>query len=143
MIHSGIPTLSKRCNGTVMPCVFVALDPTAANHGAVKTCGANGVAFGVSAPGTKNAPGLVAALGGAQPADYAGTTDDFIPVYSTGDRCLLLAGAGGFAEGDDLESDANGAGVTSTTAGHNVGAVAEQTVPAGSYGLVRVGRSVH
>lgn len=137
MTSAGIPTLTRRCSGSIAPSVFVAkaADPT--QPGAVKTCGANGVVFGVSFQGTKQAPGLVAALGGTPGPDVAGNNGDPIPVYSTGDECLVFT-ATGFSDGDDLESDASGYAVTSAAAGHNVGAVALETVPANCFGMVRV-----
>lgn len=135
----GIPSMTRRCSGSIAPSVFVKKAADATQPGGVATCGANGVVFGVSFEGAKQYPGLQTALfpGTTPSTPVAGNNGDSIPVYAGGDICYLFT-ATGFSDGDDLESDANGYGVTSTTAGHNVGAVALQTVPANSYGKVRV-----
>ncbi len=137
MIQAGIPTLTRRCSGPVLPASFVtkAADPT--QPGAVKAATANSIVFGVAFGGTLNSPGLAAALFGIAVPDVAGNSGDDIPVYSIGDICLVYT-ATGFADGDLLESDANSYAITSTVAGHNVGGQALETVPAGSYGLMRV-----
>ena len=142
MIQAGIPTLTRRCSGAVLPASFItkATDPT--QPGAVKAAGANSVIFGVSFQGTLNSPGLIAALGGPTTPDVAGNNGDNIPVYSVGDICLVYS-ATGFADGDLLESDANSYAITSTVTGHNVGGQALETVPAGCYGLMRILPGIH
>lgn len=137
MIQAGIPTLTRRCSGSIQPAAFVSKAADPAQPGAVKAGTANSVIFGVSFGGTLNSPGLIAALGGPATPDVAGNSGDIIPVYSIGDVCLVYT-ATGFADGDLLESDANSFAVTSTVAGHNVGGQALETVPAGCYGLMRI-----
>lgn len=105
-------------SGNINPSVFVKLDTS--NNFSVLQAGANARTIGITSEGTKYAPGT-------NSNTYNAVQGDEVTVYGLGDVCLLTIGSGGCTVGDLLESDANGAGVTSTTSGHAVGAVALET----------------
>lgn len=121
-----IVTPNLEANGNILPSVFVKQDLT--QDFSVIQSTANARTFAISQPGVKYPPGTPGDQG------YAFIQGDACTLYGPGSVCLLAIGSGGVTRGDLLESDANGAGVTSTTSGHNVGAVALES---GNYGEFR------
>jgi hypothetical protein len=117
--------------GQIAPCTFVKVDTTADNQ--CLQAGANDRIIGVAQEGQRYTPGLP---GGQQMV--AATTGENLGVFGLGNGCMLFAGSGGFTRGDWLESDANGFGVTSSTSGHYIGAIALESAASGVKGLVEV-----
>lgn len=121
-----IVTPNLTAQGNINPSVFVKLDTS--NNLSVLQAGAGDATFGVMWEGTLNAPGTSADAG------YAATSGDGASIYGPGSVCLLAVGSGGWTAGDLLKSDASGNGITTTTSGDKIGAVALET---GSYGEFR------
>lgn len=67
----------------------------------------------------------------------ADTAGDPVRVYQIGEVCLLDS-ASGWTAGDFLTSDANGKGITTTTAGDFYGAIALTTLSGAGLGQVQV-----
>ena len=112
-----MPSYSKTANGNIAPSRFVILDTT--NFGNVTQCALNGIPYGVSQPGTRNAPypGL--------DDGYAAIAGDHLFIYGPPDKDIMLELGGTVAIGDHLESDSSGRGVTTTTTGQWIGAIAQ------------------
>lgn len=119
-----------RAGGNINPSSFVKVDTSADNQ--CLQAGAGEHAIAISQAGTKDAPGITGATA------YAAQSGDNIEVFGQGELCNLLAGTGGFVRGDFLKSDANGAGVTTTSSGDFVGAYALESAAAGTLGRVQV-----
>lgn len=127
---------SFRANGTIRVGRFVKQDPADANS--IKEAGANERSVGISDMGGRTAP--IPSVT-ADPPEAAQSGEDCTVFSTPGETCLLYAGSGGWSAGDELKSDANGAGVKLATTGttiQEVGAQAESDCAAGSYGQVRV-----
>jgi hypothetical protein len=117
-------------SGTIQPNVFVSLDT--ANAGQVLQATAGGIIWGVSARWS-DAPTI---YGGTPPP--CAVAGEEIGVYVDDTNAQLLIGTGGCNVGDKLKSDANGAGITTTTSGDQYGAFARQTCLAGDICQVKV-----
>lgn len=128
---------SFQANGNIGPNLFVKLDTSAA--GKVLQATANDPIVGISQPGTRRAP-----LDGWDDG-YAAIAGETLHVWGEydNDYCWLVIGTGGCTIGDQLKSDANGAGVTTTTETDNAGAFALETTLAGSLCKVRVRQKKH
>jgi hypothetical protein len=128
----------KVANGNIAPSRFVKLDTT--DTGRVVQCGAGDKVYGVSQPQVHN----IALSGGgfSTPDDgYAAAAGEMLNIYGPGDPGVLLEiGSGGCTNGDRLESDVNGKGVTSTVDKHEYGAIALATCSAGQLCPVEVQR---
>jgi hypothetical protein len=115
--------------GTIKPARFLMASTTADNT--VLQATANAKLVGIAQKGTRRTPysGLDdgnAALAG-EPIHYFGPPET---------APLELGGT--VAAGDYLEADANGAGVTSSTDGHNYGAITPQAGVAGDIVEVQI-----
>ena len=125
-------SISLLANGSITPARFVKLDTTQVGGFALQ-CGANDKIFGVAQQGTRQAP-----LSGLDDgfAGIAGVNE--ITVYTVNDVCWVEVG-GAVTAGDYLEADTNGRAVTSSTDGHNYGAIAMESATAlGQYVKARV-----
>lgn len=116
-----------RAGGTIQPSTFVKLSTSADNE--VIAAGAGDRTIGIATPSAKNVPAFGQTL-------EAADSGDPVTLFGIGEITILQAGSGGFAHGDLLKSDSNGAGVTATT-GDNIGAMALQTTPQGAFGRVQ------
>lgn len=130
-------------SGTITQCGFVKIDPNSTGGGGAtgQTCGlmcaANTDAiYGVSDKGVRNA-----AYAGLDDGNVAVAGEEF-HVYTFDEMpnnpVLLQIGAGGCNPGDRLTSDSAGSGVTTTTTGQWVGAIALQLATSGQRALVRL-----
>jgi len=106
-----LETPSFVASGNISPSRFVALS-TAQDFTVLQGTDVL-VPFGVSQPGTQEAPGTAADSG------YAATDGKVIKVYGPGETALLELG-GTVTRGDWLKPDANGKGVTASIASATV-----------------------
>ena len=133
---------NMRANGNIIRSRFVMLDPTAPAPG---TSSGNNV---IQATLNAKCEGIADIAGGTAPIPtvtqsppYAAQAGQNVRVHSLGAVCNLEAGSGGYQAGDELQSDANGAGVAVTIDGKGrVGAVAISGANAGELGVVQVVR---
>jgi hypothetical protein len=87
----------------------------------------------------KRAPGLP-----GSDTTIAAEANDPLQIFSLGDVCLLTAGSGGWTAGDYLKSDSSGRGITASSTGDLVGAIALQAASGtGVQALVQVAFIVH
>lgn len=121
-------TYGFKANGNVKPARFVKLDTTV--DWGVLQAGAGDVIFGVSEATHRNPPYLTLDDG------YTAVSSEGLGVATAGKICLLQAG-GSITRGDKLKPDSDGQGVTTTTAGDIIGAIALQSA-SGSGVLIRV-----
>lgn len=124
-----------RANGTIRRARFVKLDTT--DNNSVLEADANEKVVGIATVGGREAP--IPAVTADPPE--AAQSGDQVAVHSTGeeDTVLLEAGTGGWTAGDEIESDADGKGVTAAATAasvRNIGAIAMETVAAGELGHV-------
>lgn len=118
---------SKVANGSISPSRFVRLDTTA--DGKVLQSGAGERIFGISQEGTRNVPGS----GLGMDDGFAAKIGENIRIYGPGDMGAMLELGGTVVVGARLKADANGAGVSTTTADDEIGAIA---IVAGTSGQV-------
>ena len=119
-------SFSLKAGGDIRPSRFISIS----GNYTVSESNAGSVVFGVSHDSTKAAP-----ADGLANANHA-EADDTVSYYKLGDSCLLTAGAA-VAAGAFLKPDADGRGVTASTADDLAGAVALEA--AGAAGeLIRV-----
>ena len=123
-------------NGTIRVSRFVKMDT--ADNNSVLEADANEKVVGISQNGGREAP--IPSVT-ADPPEAAQAADQ-LAVLGPGEEedVLLYAGTGGWTSGDELESDADGAGVTAGTGAasvRNIGAIGLETVSAGEYGKVK------
>lgn len=113
-------SISMMPNGSIAPSRFVKLDATQIG-GYCLQAGANDKVIGVAEPGVRQPPisGLDDGFAGIQ-------NSNAILIFTTNDECWVECGAA-VSFGDYLEADTNGKAVTSSTDGHNYGAIALQT----------------
>ena len=115
-------SFSKMPGGNIRASRFVALGTA----NTVTECGANGDAWGISAPWVRNN-----ALAGYDDGLAAVAGDPPLMIYGPGDdECQLVLG-GTIAAGQRIKSDANGAVVLANTAGDKSRAVALRAGVAG------------
>lgn len=107
---------SKVANGNIAPARFVKIDTTA--DGKVLQCGAGDQVYGVSQPGTRRTPY------GSLDDGFAAIAGENLQIYGLGEKEIMLELGGAVTRGDRLKADANGKGVTTTSANDEVGAVA-------------------
>jgi len=115
--------LSFKASGNISPSRFVTLS----GENTVAQAGDNAEIIGVAQEGSNKAP-----LQDFVSTVYAAETDQPIAVYSTGELCLVEAGAS-FSAGTLLKSDSQGRAVAVATTGttiQNYGAVALQAATA-------------
>lgn len=116
-----MPTPNYVAGGNILPSRFVKVSTAADNTVLQSTDGAGSAGdrvCGVSQEGGREPPlPSVTTM-------YAGQAGDNILVYGNTQTCLLTIGSGGCTRGDRLKSDANGKGITASTAGNNYGAIA-------------------
>ena len=113
-------SISAMPNGNITPSRFVKFD-TSTVGGYVLQAGSNDKIIGVAEPGVRQPPisGLDDGFAGIQ-------NSNSILIFTNNDECWVECG-GAVTFGDYLESDTNGKAVTSSTDGHNYGAIALQT----------------
>lgn len=122
-------------NGTIRVSRFVKIDT--ADNQSVLEADANEKVIGISQAGGRDAPIPSVTT---DPVEAAQITEQ-LAVFGIGeeDTVLLRAGSGGWTAGDELESDADGNGVTAATTAatvRNIGAIAQETVSASELGRV-------
>jgi hypothetical protein len=131
-----------RASGNITRSRFVVMDPN--NPGTGAASGNNVIQAGLNGPVVG-----VADVAGNQPPiptvtqspPYAAQAGQNVRVFPQGGRCLLEIGTGGCVAGDELKSDANGAGVACGLTGKGrVGAVAIMGANAGELTEVQVTR---
>lgn len=103
-----LETPSFYAGGNINPSRAVSLS-TAADYYVLQSTTTT-LPFGISQPGTLEAPGTAADAG------YAATDGKTLKVAGVGEVALLELGTGGCARGDMLKSDADGKGVTASVA---------------------------
>lgn len=117
--------------GNIYPCRFVSYS----GEYVVTQTGANGKCFGISQPGTNEAPTPSESNG------YAAISGQQLTVYQETSEPLLELG-GTVSAGDELKSDTNGKGVALAGSGsENIGAIALQDGVSGTKIKVRMIRS--
>lgn len=101
--------------GTVNPSTFLIQDTTA--NFSVKAATAPGSKIiGISQAGTRQAPGLIDAVGGTAPTvEPAALAGEGVGIYNLGDVCLLTVGSAAVTSGDYLKNDGNANGIPATT----------------------------
>ena len=115
--------------GNILPSSFVKLDASN-DFQVLQATGGTDIPVAISMVGTDQAP--IPSV----TTQYAGQLGDpWIDLFWPGQPCLLVAGSGGFARGQLLMSDANGAGIPATS-GNYVGAMALQSATYQAYGYV-------
>ncbi len=110
------PGYTKTANGNISPMRFVIL--SGGNDLAIQATGTASPIWGVSGRGVRTAP--------LNPLDggFLAIAGEAFPVFGpTDDGCRLELG-GTVAAGDRLTSDGSGKGITTTTTGQWIGAVA-------------------
>jgi hypothetical protein len=110
-------SFTKIASGNISPARFVKLSTTAL--GQVTQCGAGDQIYGISQPGTHNVPYLGLDDG------WAAQANEPLNIFGLGSKDVLLTLGGSVTKGDRLKSDANGQGVTTTSANDEVGAIAQ------------------
>lgn len=96
-------SMSFKSGGDIRPSRFVNVDTSADNQ--VLEADAGEKILGVSKEGSRNPGGLASDDG------FAAIAGEDLHVYTVGDVCWIECG-GSVTRGDDLKSDADGAGVT-------------------------------
>jgi hypothetical protein len=126
---SWTPSYSKVAGGNITPSSFVKLDTS--NAGQVLLCGAGENPYGISQPGTRNAPFPSLDDG------FAAVITENLMVYGAPAKDVLLRlGAGGALIGSHLKSDASGFGIACTGTTDVYGAIAQEAGASGD--LIRV-----
>ena len=123
-------------NGTIRVSRFVKMDTT--DNNSVLEADANEKVVGISQPGGREAP--IPSVT-ADPVEAAQAADQ-VAILGPGEEedVLLRAGTGGWTSGDEIESDADGNGITALTTAatvRNIGAIALETVSASELGKVK------
>ncbi len=111
-----MPSYTKVANGNVAPSRFVKLDTT--TEGRVLQATAGDKIYGISQQGTRNTPY------GALDDGFAAIAGENLNIYGPPEKDVLLELGGTVTRGDSLKSDANGKGVTTTSTGDWIGAIA-------------------
>lgn len=113
-----MPSYSKCANGNIAPSRFVKIDTTAGVKDRVLQATAGDKIYGISFVGTRNAP--------YAPLDdgYIAIAGEFLSIYGPSAKDVRLELGGTVTQGDSLKSDANGKGVTTTSTGDWIGAIA-------------------
>lgn len=120
--------------GAIAPSRFVQHSST--DNTVTQPSTANVRCFGISQPGTHDAPGITGASANAALADL-----DMIQVFLPGMICPLEAGVGGWTAGDLLKCDSTGKGQTAAAVNTTVqwcSAIALENNVAGEKGRVLV-----
>jgi hypothetical protein len=120
-----VPHYTRVATGNITPYSFVALDT--ANQFSVLLCGANGIIFGVSEPGTH----VIGFPFGTYDDGFAAIAGQDLCIMGFPEIDVMLQINGTVTRGDRLKSDATGFGITTTSTGNWVGAVAEDSGVAG------------
>lgn len=115
-------TPSRVAGGDIYPSRFVKANTTYPNT--VDQAGAGERVFGISQPGTRDAP-----IPGA--STLAAASGQALAIYGDGEEGLLELGTGGATAGAQLKADADGKGIITVTANDLVGAVANESGAAG------------
>lgn len=139
---SQLMTTTRQPMGNIKPSRFVKQD-TANQGGVLAATDGSGSAgdpvFGISQKSVWQVP--LGVPGGATVLDdgYAGTAvSPPITVFMDGAECYIVSGAA-FAIDDALKSDSDGRGITASSSGDNIGAIAlEAATAAGQLRKVRV-----
>lgn len=118
-----MPDYNKIANGDIATCRFVKLDTTSPGRVLQATAGSR--VYGISGPDKRFAP--------YTPLDDGlhRKVNEPCTIYGPGDNKAQLEIAGTVTAGDRLKSDADGKGVTTTTANDEVGAIADTSGTAG------------
>lgn len=138
---SQLMTTTRQPMGNIKPSRFVKQD-TANQGGVLAATDGSGSAgdpvFGISQKPTWQVP-LGVPGGNALDDGYAGTVNSPpITVFMDGAECYIVSGAA-FAIDDALKSDSDGRGITASSSGDNIGAIAlEAATAAGQLRKVRV-----
>ena len=127
----GAETVQAEAGGDIRPSRFVKLD--ASNNNTLLESNANERSVGISQPGTKEAPGTTGASVNAAEAN------DSFEYFPWGRVTRIEVGSGGLTAADEVESDADGKGVTVSGSGdHEVSAIAVEDAAANEFGQVLV-----
>lgn len=126
----GSPSYSYVANGNISPSRAVKYDTTAGVLDRVLQAGAGDKVIAVSQMGVRYAPWT--------PLDdgFAAIAGENVACYGPPDRNVVLELGGTVVQGDSLKSDTNGKGVTTTSTGDWVFAIAMEPGNAGD--LIRV-----
>lgn len=124
------PGPSFTAGGTITPMCFVKSSTTQDNQ--VLLCGSGDKPIGISQPEQRWAPWAPIQDGNAA------KQGENIRVWTEGEVCWLILGAGGCTAGDYLKPDANGNGVTSSSDGDIYGAQALEKGTVGQQVRVQV-----
>lgn len=107
---------SMKSGGNISPSRFVKQDTSADNQ--VTQAGAGDKIFGISQAGVRRTPYSSLDDG------YCAISGEDVEVFGIAEKAVLLEIGGTVTRGDRLKSDANGKGVTTTSTGDEIGAVA-------------------
>ncbi len=124
-----MPSFSRRAGGSIKVCRFVKITSVGGN-GQVLQAVSNSEIYGISQQGTNAVPGTIGIDAGVAASDaVAAATGQNVTIYGQPEKDVLLklSAAQTCVEGDRLMSDADGAGLVTTTAGTEVGAIAMET----------------
>jgi hypothetical protein len=128
------PSFTKVAGGTIQPSRFVYLDTSSTDpDGVLQATGGTIPLYGISQPGTRNAP--------YSPLDdgNAALIGETIMIYGPPNKDVILELGGTVTTGDYLTADSNGKGVTQAVSSANtnwIGAVAMEAGVSGD--LIRV-----
>lgn len=128
-------TFPVQANGSISTCRFIKIDTSGDFLAIQATDGSSShgdIGIGISTDAAQAAP-----FGTNDThAALAGDQFEWHGIGATG--VLLKIGSGGVTRGDLLKSDASGQGITSSTTGDNVLAIAEESAAAGEFGRVTI-----
>lgn len=111
-----MPCFSRVANGNITPSSFVKLDTT--TEGRVLQCGAGNKIYGIAQPGTRMTP-----LAGLDDGNAAIAGENLM-IYGPPEKDVMLTLGGTVTRGDSLKSDGSGFGITTTSTGDWIGAIA-------------------
>lgn len=129
-----MPSFTKVSNGNIAPCRFVTIATTAKDRVTQATAGSGSAGdppYGISGTGTRNRPSSLANDDG-----FIAIAGENVLVWGNPEKDVFLELGGTVTAGDSLKSDANGKGLTTTTANDWIGAIAMESGVSGD--LVRV-----
>ena len=118
-----MPCYSRVANGNIAPSRFVKLDTTA--EGFVLQCGAGDQIYGISQPGTRNAPY------GALDDGFAAIKGNTLSIYGPPEKDVPLELGASVTRGQYLKADVNGKGIATAAATDIAGAIALDSGSAG------------
>ncbi len=112
-----MPSYSRVANGNISPSRFVKQDTTVVGK-VLQTSATTDPVYGISQPGTRNPPYPLLDDG------FAAIAGENLFIYGPPDKDVMLELGGTVTQGDSLTSDSSGRGITTTSTGNFIGAIA-------------------